>query len=218
VIALVSDIPLARQSDPAPVVYTSYLQQPRYYPQPGATLLGRMTFMVRTTGDPMRLLPAARRVVAAIDPDRPLANAMTMEQQVSGLVPRRGYVVLAITVFAGMSMLLAAIGIYGVMSYSVAQRTREIGIRVALGAGAEQVVRLVGGRVLLVIGLGLSAGIGGALLLTRFLASQLWGVTATDPATFTGAIVLLIAAALAACVAPLRRATGVDPTVALRCE
>jgi ABC-type antimicrobial peptide transport system permease subunit len=104
------------------------------------------------------------------------------------------------------------------MSYSVAQRTREIGIRVALGAGAEQVVRLVGGRVLLVIGLGLSAGIGGALLLTRFLASQLWGVTATDPATFTGAIVLLIAAALAACVAPLRRATGVDPTVALRCE
>ena len=166
----------------------------------------------------MALLPAARRVVAGIDPDRPLANVVTMEQQLAAVVPRRGYLVLAMVAFALMAMLLASIGIYGVISYSVAQRTREIGIRVALGAGAAEVVRLVGGRALLLIAVGLSAGLGGALALTRLLQSQLWGVTPTDPATFAGAIVLLVLVALAACALPLRRATGVDPTIALRCE
>ena len=160
----------------------------------------------------MALLPAARRVVAGIDPDRPLANVVTMEQQLAAVVPRRGYLVLAMVAFALMAMLLASIGIYGVISYSVAQRTREIGIRVALGAGAAEVVRLVGGRALLLIAVGLSAGLGGALALTRLLQSQLWGVTPTDPATFAGAIVLLVLVALAACALPLRRATGVDPT------
>jgi putative ABC transport system permease protein len=218
VIAVVRNIPLTRQSDPVPVVYTPYLQQPVRYPQPGANMLGRMTFMVRTTGDPMTLLPAAQRVVAGVDPDRPLANVVTMEQQLASVVPRRGYLVFAMVAFAFMAMLLASIGIYGVISYSVAQRTREIGIRVALGAGAREVVGLVGGRALLLIGVGLSAGLGGALALTRLLQSQLWGVTPTDPATYGAAISLLAVVAIGACVFPLRRATGVDPTIALRCE
>jgi putative ABC transport system permease protein len=219
VIAVVRDIPLTRQSDPTPVIYTPYLQQPLHYPQPGANMLGRMTFMVRTTGDdPLALVPAARRVVAEVDPDRPLANVVTMEQQLASVVPRRGYMVLAMVVFAFMAMLLASIGIYGVISYSVTQRTREIGIRVALGAGAREVVGLVGGRALVLIGAGLSAGLGGALALTRVLQSQLWGVTPTDPATFAAAILLLVLVALGACVFPLRRATSVDPTIALRCE
>jgi putative ABC transport system permease protein len=218
VIAVVRDIPVTRQSDSTPVIYTSYLQQPLHYPQPGANMLGRMTFMVRTTGDPMTLLPAARRVVAGVDPDRPLANVVTMEQQLSSVVPRRGYLVFAMVGFALMAMLLASIGIYGVMSYSVVQRTREIGIRVALGAGAAEVVRLVGGRALLLVAVGLSTGVAGALALTRLLQSQLWGVTPTDPATYAAAILLLVLVALIACAFPLRRATGVDPTIALRCE
>ncbi|HEX5109156.1 MAG TPA: ABC transporter permease [Vicinamibacterales bacterium] len=218
VIAVVRDIPLTRQGDPAPVVYTSYLQQPVNYPQPGANMLGRMTFMVRTTGDPIDMLPAARRLVAGIDPDRPLANMMTLESQLGEFVPQRGYMVLAITAFALTAMLLAAIGIYGVMSYAVAQRTREIGIRVALGAATGDVVRLVGEHVILVLSLGLSVGLAGALALTRLLQSQLWGVTPTDPLTFIGSVVVLAAAAVAACILPLRRATGVDAATALRCE
>jgi len=218
VIAVVRDIPLTRQGDPAPVIYASYLQQPANYPQPGATMFGRMTFMVRTSGNPMSVLPEARRLVAGIDPDRPLANVMTIEQQLGEVVPQRGYLVFGVTAFALMAMLLAAIGIYGVMSYTVAQRTREIGIRVALGAGRGEVVGLVGRHVLLVLALGLSAGLGGALALTRLLQSQLWGVTPTDLFTFTGSIVVLVITALAACLLPLRRATGVDPTIALRCE
>ena len=124
----------------------------------------------------------------------------------------------AITAFALTAMLLAAIGIYGVMSYAVAQRTREIGIRVALGAGTGDVVRLVGEHVILVLSLGLSVGLAGALALTRLLQSQLWGVTPTDPLTFIGSVIVLAAAAVAACILPLRRATGVDAATALRCE
>jgi putative ABC transport system permease protein len=218
VIAVVRDIPLSRQGDPAPVIYTSYLQQPLNYPQPGASMLGRMTFMVRTAGDPSSVLPAARRIVAGIDPDRPLANVMTLDQQLGEVLPQRGYLVFGVTAFALMAMLLAAIGVYGVMSYTVAQRTREIGIRVALGAGRAEVVRLVGAHVLLVLSLGLSVGLGGALALTRLLQSQLWGVTPTDPLTFSSAIAVLVMAVLAACIFPLRKATGVDATIALRCE
>ena len=115
-------------------------------------------------------------------------------------------------------MLRAGVGISGVVSYSVAERTREIGIRLALGATRREVIRLVGRRALLVLALGLSLGLGGALMMTRLLQSLLWGVTPTDQTTFAAAIVLLVSAALAACVLPLRRALTVDPTVALRVE
>ena len=215
---MVRDIPLTRQGDPAPVIYASYLQQPARYPQPGANMFGQMTFMLRSTGDPMRLLPDARRVVAEIDPDRPLANVITMEQQLDAVIPQRGYFVFAITAFALAATVLAAIGVYGVMAYSVAQRTREIGIRVALGAGAGDVVRLVGGRTLWLVTIALSIGLAGALALTRLLQSQLWGVAPTDPATFAGVIAFLAVVALAAAFFPIRRAASVNPTIALRSE
>jgi len=217
VIGVVRDIPLTLQGDARPVIYASYLQQPAMYPQ-GANMFGQMTFMLRSTGDPMSLLPAARRVVAEIAPDRPLANVVTMEQQIGSVVPQRVYFVFAITAFALTATLLAAIGIYGVMAYSVAQRTREIGIRVTLGAGARDVALLVGGRAMLLVALGLSFGLAGSLGLTRLLQSQLWGVTPTDPVTFVLAIVLLALVALAAAFFPIRRAASVSPTVALRSE
>jgi ABC-type antimicrobial peptide transport system permease subunit len=117
-----------------------------------------------------------------------------------------------------MATVLAAIGIYGVMAYSVAQRTREIGIRMALGASPRKVLALIGGRAALLILLGLMLGIAGALTLSQLIASQLWGIQPTDPATFTGVSLLLIAVALVACLVPARRAIRVDPTEALRTE
>jgi predicted permease len=217
VIGVVRDIPLTLQGELRPVVYTSYLQQPLRHPQP-VNMFGQMMFMVRTTGDPMSLLPAARRVVADVDPDRPLANVATMEQRLASVVPQRGYFVFAITAFALTATLLAAIGIYGVLAYSVSQRVREIGIRLALGAGVFEVVMLVGRRALTILSLGVAAGIVGSLMLTRLLQSQLWNVEPTDPATFVTVTIVLVVVALAAAFVPIRRAAGVNPTVALRCE
>jgi putative ABC transport system permease protein len=181
-------------------------------------MFGQMMFMVRATGDPMSLVPHARRVVDHVDADRPLANVRTMDQRIAGVVPERGYFVFAISAFALTATLLAAIGIYGVMAYSVAQRTREIGIRVALGAAAHEVAVLVGRRAMVIVTLGLIVGVAGALLATQLLRSQLWGVTPTDPATFGGVALLFTLIALIAAFFPMRRAVRVDPTIALRCQ
>ena len=218
IIGIVRDIPLTLQGDLRPVIYTSFLQQPTHYPVPGANMFGQMVFMVRSAGDPFSLLPQARRVVDAIDRDRPLANVATMQQHIASLVPQRGYFVFAITAFAVTAALLAAIGIYGVMAYSVAQRTREIGIRLALGAAAREVIALVGRHTLMVVFFGLTAGLASALAATRLLQSQLWGITATDPATFAGAGLLFTFVALVAAFFPMRRAIGINPTTTLRCE
>jgi putative ABC transport system permease protein len=117
-----------------------------------------------------------------------------------------------------VATVLAAVGIYGVMAYAVEQRTREIGIRMALGAGGWQVLRLVIHQAIWMIAAGLVLGVAGALALTRFISSELWEVQATDPATFAGVSLLLIAVALLACLVPTRRAARVDPTIALRYE
>jgi predicted permease len=218
VIGIVRDMPLTREGEFRPVVYTSYLQQPSRHPATGANIFGQMVFMVRSAGDPMSLLPAARRVVHDVDPDRPLANVATMEQRLSFVLPQRGYVVFALTAFALTATLLAAIGIYGVMAYSVTQRTREIGIRLALGAAAHEVIALVGRRTVFIVALGLVTGLAGAMAATQLLQSQLWGVTPTDPATFAVVSLLFALVALVAAFFPIRRAVSVDPTIALRCE
>ena len=217
VIGVVHDIPLTVEGQLTPVIYTSYLQQPMRHPQP-VNMFGQMMFMVRATGDPMSLLPVARRIVAGIDPDRPLSNIATMEQRLASVMPIRGYVTFAIAAFALAATLLAAIGIYGVLAYSVSQRVREIGIRVALGARAYEVVMLVGRRAFMILSIGLATGLVVSLMLTRLLRSQLWNVEPTDPVTFAAVTILLVVVALFAAAAPIRRAAGVNPTVALRCE
>jgi putative ABC transport system permease protein len=218
VIGIVRDIPLTIEGELRPAIYTSFLQQPTGHPSIGANIFGQMMFMVRSTGEPSSLLPAARRVVAEVDPDRPLSNVATMEQRLQGVIPRRGYLVVAISAFAITAMLLAAIGIYGVMAYAVTQRTREIGIRVALGAATHEVIALVCRRTVLVVVAGLIAGLVGALAASRFIQGQLWDVTPTDPTTFVLVSLLIAFVALVAAFYPMRRAVSVDPTIALRCE
>jgi len=218
IVGIVRDIPLTVEGEVRPVVYTPYLQQPSKYPSTGIGMFGQMVFMVRASGDPMSLVAHARRVVAQIDPERPLANVLTMDQRIASVVPQRGYYAFALGAFAITATLLAAIGIYGVMAYSVAQRTREIGIRVALGAAAHEVAVLVCGRTVVIVAVGLVIGVSGARLATGLLRSQLWGVTPTDPMTFGAVGVLFTLIALVAAFFPMRRAVRVDPTIALRCE
>jgi putative ABC transport system permease protein len=141
-----------------------------------------------------------------------------MEQVLGEQVQESRYYTLLLGIFASVATVLAMVGIYGVMAYSVAQRTREIGIRMALGAGRGDVLKLVLRHSLLLIGIGLVVGLAGSLGLTRIIESQLWGVTATDPATFIVVSLLLILVALTATFIPTRRAVQVDPTVALRYE
>jgi len=218
VVGIIRDIPLTTEGEVRPVVYTPYLQQPSKYPSTGVGMFGQMMFMVRATGDPLALVPHARRVVGQVEPERPLANVLTMDQRIASVVPQRGYYAFALGVFALTATLLAAIGVYGVMAYSVAQRTREIGIRVALGAAAHEVVVLVGRRTMVIVTVGLIFGVAGALLATQLLRSQLWGVSPSDPMTFGTVAMLFIAITLVAAFFPVRRALRVDPTLALRCE
>ena len=177
-----------------------------------------MTFMVRSSADPLALVPAVRRAVAEVDPNRPIYNIESYGEALDRTVRARHSYVFVLTVFAVVAMLLAAVGLYGVTAYTVAQRTREIGIRIVLGAGAPEVIDLIGRRVLLVIAAGLGMGIAGSLVLARLIATQLWTVTPTDPATYVGLSLLLGVVALGACILPVRRALRVDPILTLHAE
>jgi predicted permease len=178
----------------------------------------KMTLVVRTAGDPRSLAGTVREQIHALDANVPVADVKTLEEQFDlSLLPAR---VAAWTLggFGLLALALAAVGVYGVVSYSVAQRTREIGVRVALGAQARDVLRLVLGEGLFVVGIGIAIGLLLALAATRVVAGFLYGVGATDPVTFVGVPLVLGAVALAASLVPARRATKVDPMVALRYE
>ncbi|HEY7182294.1 MAG TPA: FtsX-like permease family protein, partial [Blastocatellia bacterium] len=177
-----------------------------------------MQLVVRTTIDPGALAGPARQVIHALDPDVPVHNVATMRQLVSTSTAQRRFTLLLIAAFAAVALLMAAIGLYGVMAYSVTQRRQEIGIRVALGAQRADVLRLVVGQGLRLVALGLALGLMTALALTRLMKKLLFEISATDPATFAGVALLLALAALLACYIPARRATKVDPMIALRCE
>ncbi len=164
------------------------------------------------------LADAVRREAIAVDPQQAVFDFRPMEQVVERSLATRGFVLLLLSIFAGIALLLAAIGIYGVMSYDVEQRTHEIGIRVALGAGRADVVGLVVRHGMLLAGIGVAAGLASAFGVTRVLASMLFGVKATDPVTFTGVAMALAGVALLATWIPARRATQVDPIIALRSE
>ena len=173
---------------------------------------------VRTAGDPLAATEVVRREVAALDPNQTVTALKTTAQLFSENVARPRFNTLLLGLLAALAALLAAVGIYGVLSYAVAQRTREIGIRMALGAQSRDVLRLVVGQGLALVLTGIGIGTAAALLLTRLLASLLYGVSATDPLTFVAVPALLTLIALVACLIPARRATKVDPLVALRYE
>ena len=177
-----------------------------------------MSVAVSTKGDPHSVVGAVRNAVHSVDPGLPIANINTLDQLVDNSVGQRKLSMILLGVFSGIALLLASIGIYGVMSYSVAQRSRELGIRMALGAERGRVLRLVVGQGMGLAVLGVAIGLVAAFALTRLLASQLYGVGATDPATFGAVAGLLVGVALLASLLPAMRATRVDPVVALRDE
>jgi putative ABC transport system permease protein len=177
-----------------------------------------MYLAVRTTGDPQSLTAAVRSQVTAIDKDQPVANVTTMESRLADSLARQRFSTLLLSIFACLALLLAAVGLYGVMSYAVAERTHEIGIRMALGAQPSDVMRMVARQGLMLTAAGVSIGLLAAFALTRLMSSLLYGVSATDPATFAIISALLAAVALLACALPARRATKVDPIIALHYE
>ena len=188
-----------------------------YVPYPQFASLG-MTLVVRTDADSKALIPAIRDEVWAVDRDQPVTDIKTMDQYVSDSAsPRRANAML-LGVFAALALVLAAVGMYGVMSYGVTQRVHEIGIRMALGAQKSDVIKLIVGSGMALVLAGIMIGLAGALALSRVLSSLLYEVSATDPMTFGGVSLVLIAVALLASYIPARRATKVDPMIALRCE
>jgi putative ABC transport system permease protein len=211
VVGVVDDVHYGGLSQsPVPLVYTPYAQ--------GSEGTTAMFLTVRADGDPMSVVGAIREQIRQVDRDQPVASIQTMEARVAASVSQPRVQMNVLGAFAGLAILLAAIGIYGVMSYAVTQRTREIGIRMALGAGRREVLRLVLRQGFTMVIAGLAAGLLGAMLLTRVLRTLLFGVSTTDPAVFATIVGLLSVTAWLAAYLPARRATRVDPLVALRNE
>jgi putative ABC transport system permease protein len=173
---------------------------------------------VRVTGDPMSVAAAARQAVWSVDPTQPVSNIRTMDEILAEEVAQRRIGMTLLAAFAALALALASLGIYGVLSYSVAQRTQEIGIRMALGAGRKDVLRIVLADGMRLAAAGVAIGLGASFALTRLMAGLLFGVSASDPRTLGGVTLLLITVAFVACFIPARRATKVDPMVALRTE
>jgi ABC-type antimicrobial peptide transport system permease subunit len=173
---------------------------------------------VRTSVEPAGLVAPVRREVYAVDPEQPVSNVQTMGEILGEESARRRVGMLLLATFAGLALLLASLGIYGVLSFFVAQHTQEIGVRLALGARPRSILALVLRKGMRLALAGLVLGLAGALLLTRFIEGQLYGVSATDPVTYAALALLLGLVALLACYVPARRATKVDPMVALRYE
>jgi putative ABC transport system permease protein len=174
--------------------------------------------VLRTSNDPLSVTSALRGAVTALDSNLAVATIKTMEQVTNESIATPRFTLLLFGIFSALALLLAAAGIYGVMSYSVTQRTREIGIRMALGANVRDVLRMIVGQGLKLTLIGTGIGLVAALALTRLMKTLLFGVSATDPLTFAAVAILLGLIAFVACYLPARRATKVDPMIALRCE
>jgi putative ABC transport system permease protein len=196
-------------------IYTPYSQVPQ---ENFAAANRGLWLAVKTKSDPTTLTAAIRNEVLQIDKDQPISNVRTMQDIVADTVAPQKFATWLLGIFAATAMLLAAIGIYGVMAYSVTQRTHEIGIRMALGAGQKDVLRMVVGQGMKLALIGVAIGLAGAFAATRLMSSLLFGVSATDPLTYGGVALLLAAVALFACLIPARKATKVDPMIALRYE
>jgi putative ABC transport system permease protein len=194
--------------EPRPHIYLSYLQRPTPF----------LTVVLRTAIAPEGLSAAVRNEIWAVDKDQPVPEIKSMEKYLSAAVSQKRFNMLLLGIFAGVALILASVGIYGVMSYTVSQRTHEIGIRMALGARQSDVLRLIVGQGMLLALIGVASGLAGAFTLTRLLSTLLFGVSATDPATFALISILLCGVAFLASYIPARRAIKIDPMVALRHE
>jgi putative ABC transport system permease protein len=201
--------PGALEEESAAQIYTPHSQDGSW---------GFMALAIRTTADPAAMTSTLRREVLGLDKDLPIFNVKTMEDVVAQSIGSRRLSTMLLSVFAGVALLLAAVGIYGVMAYTVTQRTQDIGIRMALGAQAGDVLRMVVGQGMTLALIGIGVGLAGALGLTRVMANLLFGVNATDPITFVVIPVLLASVAFLACWLPARRAASVNPIEALRAE
>jgi len=199
---------MALNEEPRPEIYIPFTQHP----------LAFMTLVVRTDGAPSGFVAAVRSQVQAVDKDQPISNVRTMEERLTSAVSQRRFNLILLAIFAGLALSLAAVGIYGVMSYLVTQRTHEIGVRMALGAQTRDVLRLVVRQGMTLALSGVALGLITALGLTRLIKNLLFGVSTTDPATFSAIALLVALVALLACYIPARRATKVDPMIALRSE
>jgi predicted permease len=218
VIGVVGDIKQSGLDRPAPTMVFVPIPQ---MPDKLMAIVRSFTsahFTVRTMVPPLSLSAAIKREIAALDPTLPLSGISSMDDISELSVAPQRFNMMLLGLFAGLGLALAAIGIYGVISYTVAQRTNEIGLRIALGAQTRDVIRLVLGQGLKLAVLGTVLGLASAYGLMRLMKSLLFGVSATDPLTYAGVAVLLALVALAACYVPAHRATKVDPMVALRYE
>jgi ABC-type antimicrobial peptide transport system permease subunit len=188
------------------------------FPQFTETWAQPESFVLRTSGDPAALAGAMRRVIASVDPEQPVSAVRTMDEILDRNVADRSQQMTLLGAFSGLALLLACLGLYGVLSYAVQQRSREIGLRIALGATARGVVGMVVGRGLALTGAGLAIGLAAAAAATRAMKSMLFGVEAMDPGTFGAVAAVLCGIAALACWLPARRASRVDPIVVLREE
>jgi predicted permease len=209
VVGVVADAKIDRLDAATPVqAYEPYHEFP----------FNNLAVVVRTSGAPAALAAAMRRAVLAIDPQLPVYAQKTMERIVDESLGQRYFSMLLVAVFATVALALASVGLYGVIAYQVAQRTREFGVRIAIGAGPREILALVLGQGSRLVAAGLALGLGGAFLTTQLLQSLLFGIDERDPLTFVAVAVLLAAVALLAIWLPARRATQVDPIIALRTE
>ena len=191
---------------------------PHTQPPFGNFMVRSVSLVLRRDQNPEGSIAGVRAIVRELDPELPVYDVSTMQQLVAKSVATRRFNMFLVTIFSALALVLAAIGIYGVMSYTVTARTREIGIRIALGARGVNVLSLVIKDGMKLALAGLAIGIGGALALTRLMRTLLFDVTPTDPATFAGVAILLFVVALLACFPPARRASGFNPVDALRHE
>jgi len=205
-------------NDPQPTMYSSWRQHVWEYPGGRANLHLAKTWMVRTVADPAALASAVKGVVAQVDKDQAVSNLMTMEQLLSGWLVTQRFNLRLYGTFAAMALTLAVLGVYGVMSYFVSQRTREFGIRMALGAGRKDILRLVLRQAILLSLVGIAVGVACSVALTQLIKNQLFGVTPTDPITIVVVSLILALVSLIASYLPARRAAKVNPLVALRYE